>query len=311
MSQQANTHDSYDAVGNREDLADAIYMVSPTKTPLLSMSTRGSADSTKKEWQVDSLAAADDTNAAVEGDEFTNTAITATSRVFNYTQISKKVINVSGTQEAVKKAGRKSEVAREMMKKTKELKRDMEKILTGNQAEVLGDNSTARKLRSLCSWYESNVSRGTGGSSGSAGSAATDGTQRAFTETLFKNVLESIHSSGGDPDVVMLGSKNKQTFSGFTGGATAERSAEEKKITASVDIYESDFSVLRVVPNLFQRGRDCHILQKDMMEVAYLRPFMKKRLADTGDSIRHALLAEYTLVVRNEAACGVVADLTV
>lgn len=108
-------------------MSDIIYDISPTETPFLSSIGKTKATSTKHEWQTDALAAAVSNNAVIEGDEATMDASTATTRVFNYTQISDKTATVSGTQEAVNSAGRRSEMAYQMEKRMKELKRDVEK----------------------------------------------------------------------------------------------------------------------------------------------------------------------------------------
>ncbi len=314
MAQPTNTFDSYDAVGNREDLSDIVTNISPVDTPFMSMAGTAKATNTLHGWQTDSLAAADDSNAAIEGDEAAGSSLASTTRAENYTQISDKVVVVSGTQEAIEKAGRKSELAFQVVKAAKELKRDMEKIITGNQARVVGNSSTARKLRSLESWYTTNTNRattGTAGVSGSTSAAATDGTQRAFTETLVKDVIQQVYVAGGNPDCIMLGPINKQVFSGFTGGATKFTETKDKALNAVVDIYVSDFGDMKVIPNRFQRDRTAHILQKDMWSIAYLQPHNVQDLAKTGNSMKKQVLAEYTLVAKNEAASGVVADLNV
>lgn len=317
MAQPANTFDSYDAVGNREDLSDVIYNISPTQTPFLTMAKRLKAKATYHEWQTDSLAAVDDTNAVIEGDDATLDASNPTTRVGNYTQISDKTVVIAGTQEAVDKAGRKSELSYQIAKKGKELKRDMEAILTRNQASVAGNSSTARKLGSVEAWIETNVDRGgtgaSGGFSGGTVSAATDGTQRAFTEDLLKSVLASVWAAGGDPGIIMVGPHNKQTASGFTGIATQYRENKGTKqatILAAADVYVSDFGEHRIVPNRFSRDRTALVLDMEYWGVAYLRPFQQFQLAKTGDNEKRQMLAEYTLASLNEAASGVVADLT-
>lgn len=314
MTQPSNTFDSYDAVGNREDLIDAIYNISPTDTPFISMiADRGVATAVLHEWQTDSLAAADTANAQVEGDDISAGATAATSRPNNRCQISSKAVTISGTQEVVNKAGRGSEVGYQVAKRAAELKRDMEAIITGNQASVTGDATTARKLRSLESWYSTNTSRGTGGANGSTTTAATDATTagiRDFTEDLLKAVLQSVWAAGGNPDVIMTGPKNKQKMSAFAGNATRTKDAENKKLVAAIDVYESDFGTLKAVPNRFSRERTAHVLESGMVETAYLRDFQLEDLAKTGDSIKKYLVAEYTLQMNNEAAHGVIADLS-
>lgn len=263
------------------------------------------------EWQTDSLAAASTSNAVEEGDDATTDAVSVTVRLSNTCQISDKVPRVSGTQEQVRKAGRRSEMSYQVAKMSRELKRDMESILLRNGAEDTGGSTTARQLGAVNSWLDTNTSSGTNGSDGSLGNTArTDGTQRNLTEALLKSVIKSCWDAGGDPDCIMVGSHNKQVISGFTGNATRFKGAEDKSLVAAIDIYDSDFGELQIVPNRFMRARDCLLLQKDMWAVAYLRPFTLNPLAKTGDSERRQLLAEYTLESRNEAASGGVFDLT-
>lgn len=314
MAQPTNTHDSYDALGTREDLTDVIYNISPSDCPFMSAIGRSKASNTLHEWQTDSLAAADGSNAQIEGDDAAGTAIAATTRVNNRTQISRKVVVISGSGEATDKAGRKSEMAYNVSKKLKELKRDMETILTGKQVEATGSSTVARTTRALESWLLTNKGHGTGGATNSSTGVVTDGTARAATETLLKPVLQSIFSSGGEPTTVIVGPSNKQTFSGFSGIATQYRDNKKvgpAQIIASADIYVSDFGELAIVPNRFSRDRTASIIQPDMWAVSYLRPVKKEKLSKTGDSDRIMLLSEYCLEARNEASSGKLADLTI
>ena len=142
---------TYDAIGNREDLSNVIYMISPTNTPFMSGIDKSTADATLHEWQTDALAAAAD-NAVIEGDDATTDVATATTRLTNYTQISDKVPRVTGTQEVVNKAGRRSEMAYQIAKRSKELKRDIETGLLKDSAKVAGNDSTARESAGLPTW---------------------------------------------------------------------------------------------------------------------------------------------------------------
>lgn len=314
MAQPSNTFDTYDMVGILDDIEDVIYNISPTQTPFLTKAKRMKATQTNHEWQTDSLASAVATNAVIEGDDATTDARTATTRLNNYTQISDKVILVTGTSKAVKAAGRGDELEYQIAKAGKELKRDMESQLTQNKASVAGDSSTARQSASIESWLTTNDNRGASGSqggfSGGTVSAPTDGTQRAFTEAIAKNVLQLCWTAGGDPTDILVGPFNKQVFSGFTGNATRMDKAEDKTVTASVDVYISDFGEHKIIPSRFSRDRSALFLDMEYWGVAYLRPFQTKPLAKTGDSERVQMLVEYTLVSKNEAASGIAADLT-
>ena len=316
MAQVTGTYSVYDAKGLREDLSDIIYSIAPTETPFMSGIGKEKATAVLHEWQTDSLASASAANAQVEGDEISFAAPTATTRVNNRTQISRKSVIVSGTLESVTKAGRNNELAYQISKASKELKRDMESSLTANNSPVVGDDSTARELAGLAGWIQANNDAGAGGANGQVssadvpGTARTDGTQRAFTESQLKAVIKKCWDEGGDPSMIMLGSFNKQVLSGFTGGSTRFDPAENKRLVAAVDVYESDFGAMTVVPNRFQRARDVFVLQPDMFATAFLRDFQLMDLAKTGDATKQALLAEYTLVSRNEKASGAVFDVT-
>ena len=315
MAIVTNTFQTFTAIGNREDLSDIIYNISPTETPFISAIGKEKATGVLHEWQNDTLRAAA-ANAQVEGDEIAFTAVVPTTRVNNRTQISRTSVIVSGTQDTVNSAGRNNELAYQISKSSKELKRDMEVVLTANQSAAVGGAAAARTSSGLTSWIQANTSVGTNGANGAVagvdtpGVLRTEGTQRAFTEAQLKDVVKQCWDSGGDPSMIMLGSFNKQKLSGFTGGSTKMSQATDKTLVAAIDIYESDFGSMTVVPNRFSRNRDCFVIQPDMWAVAYLRDFQMLDLAVTGDAQKKAMLAEYTLVSKNEAASGAVFDLT-
>jgi len=313
MAQPTNTFDTYDAVGIREDLQDVIYSISPTETPFMSAAAREQVKNTFHEWQTDSLASAATNNAVIEGDEATLDASTATVRIGNYTQIMDKTVVITGTQEAVDKAGRASELAYQIAKKSKELKRDIESTLLTNQVRAAGNATTARTFASIGAWIATNDSLGASGTSPTAADgsdARNDGTQRALTESMLKEVIKGTWNSGGNPSVIMVGPFNKQKISGFTGGSTRFDASEDKTLYTSIDVYSSDFGDLEVVPNRFSRDRDALVLDMDYWSVGFLRDFTMHELSKTGDSEKRQLLAELTLISRNEGASGGVFDLT-
>jgi len=314
MTMPVTTFSTYAAIGIREDLKDFIANISPTDCPFTNMIGKAKAENTYFEWQTDALAAPNLANAQLEGDDTTVAAVVATARIGNRAQISNASVAIARTEETVRKAGRASELAYQITKKTKELKRDMEAILTGNQASVAGSTTVARKTGSLEAWFVTNVNRGATGASGgfAAGvvAAATDGTQRAFTETLLKDVVQKVYTAGGDPDTLMVGPGQKQIASTFTGNTTRMQDASDGTLSTAIKVYESDFGDLKIIPNRFQRNRTAFVLQSDMWQLAWLDPIRLEDLAKTGDSMRKLLVGEYGLLSRNEAASGVIADLT-
>jgi hypothetical protein len=314
------TYTKYDAVGQREDLTDVIYNISPTDTPIMSSIGKTKATAVNHEWQTDSLAAATTANALVEGADATSATLSPTTRYGNLTQIVGKTVQVSGTLEAVDKAGRKSEKAYQLAKGSAEIKRDIETIITANQAKVAGDgSSTARKMSSLLSFIKTNTSVGSGTTTAGADpttigvSARVDAdTTRTFTETMLKEVVREVFSSGGTPSVLFVSPALKQTVSAFTGLAAQRYQAPvsgQATILAGADIYQSDFGQISIVPNRFMRTRDALVLDPEYAALAYLRPFQTNDLAKAGDSEKTQILAELTLEVKNEAAHGGAFDL--
>lgn len=312
------TYQTYTAIGQREDLSDVIYNISPTETPFMSSVGKSKATAVYHEWQTDSLASVNTSNYAVEGDTASDATMSPTTRIGNRTQISQKTVKISGTLEAVNKAGRKSEKAYQLAKASAEIKRDMEAILLSNQVAASGNSTVARKLGGLQTWLNSNYSGGTNGTAGSGGTTArVTGTDRAFTATQLNTVMQSAYTNGGSPTMLLVTPAQKVVASTFTGIATRYRDVpanQQAQIINAADVYVSDFGIIQIVPDRFIPNADnddtAFLLDTEMAAVAYLRPFQTVELAKTGDADLTQLLVEYTLEVKNEAAHGIISDLT-
>lgn len=320
MGVTANTNETYNVSTIREDLQDALISISPTETPFMSSVGRKSVSNTYFEWPVVELAAPSTSNRVIEGEAAPgNDAPTNALRLANYCQLSDKVLEVSDTTEAVNGAGDAQRMAKQIAYKLKELKRDMEQMIVGdNNAAVAGSSGTARETASLSAFLRTNVSRGSGGASGTlsgttAGypnAAATDGTLRALTETMLKDVIADCWDNGAEPSIVLCGSGVKQKISStFTGSATRYRDISDKKVVASVDLYVSDFGELQIVPSRFIRSRDVFVLDPNYARIAYLQTTQQKPLARTGHSERRLISVEYGLQVDTEKGHGVIADI--
>lgn len=312
MTIVVNTFTAYDAIGIREQLSNIIYNIAPTETPFMSGIKKGKAENVFFEWQTDTLASAAN-NAQLDGDDVTSfTAITPTVRIGNRTQISRKVFLLSGTELAVTKAGRKDELAYQIALKGKELKRDMETALTQNTTSITGSTTVARQTRGLEGWVATNNNLGTSGvaPAPSTNTAPTDGTARAFTESLLKDVHQKIFTAGGNADTLMVGATQKQTVSTFTGNSTRMDKGEDQKLYAAIQVYVGDFGQIKVIPNRFQRNRTAFLLDMDFWALDYLRSFQTVELAKTGDAEKRMLLVEYGLQSNQEAASGAVRDLS-
>ena len=316
MAIVTNTFTSHSGVGIRESLADVIANISPEEVPFQSNVGTENVNNTYFEWQTDSLASTS-TTPVIDGDDvssFDSTA--ATSRVGNYTHIRRRTTIVADNYSALDTAGRNDELAYQLAKRGKELKRDIEAVLTANNAQVAGNSSTDRETGGLGAWIATNENVGTSGglTTGDGTTARTDGTQRDFTETMLKDAMQQAFVSGGQPSILMVGPHNKTVVSGFAGIAAQRYQAPSNApttIIGAADVYLSDFGTLNVVANRFSRERDAWLLDPEYASVCYLRPIQQVELAKTGDAEKRMVIAEFGLKVLNEAAHAVVADLNV
>jgi hypothetical protein len=323
MSVPANTFQVYTQKNIREDLINAIYNVDPFKTPFLNMCKKTEAKQTNHEWNTDKLDAQNLSNAAIEGDDPTAQTLTPTARIGNNTQISTKVVQISGTSQAVVAAGGSNKMGYQLLKKSKEMKRDMEGILTYNQAKSAGSSSVARNSAGLPAFLTTNVVFQTGGSPSGANPALasngwTDGTNTrtyngttvAITEAMVKSMIQKVFSSSGDcPEYMLVSPTNKQNISAFAGPGTRFIEVEDKTLKTAVDIYQSDFGDVKIIPDIFlAHSGDVFGINPNYVRVAYLRPFQTIPLAKTGDSDKKELLVEYTLELGNEHAQGAIFD---
>ena len=321
MALPANTWTSFSAIGNREDLADIIYDISPMDTPFLSSASKDRASAVYHEWQTDALRPAG-TNRALEGNDATGATLNPTTRIGNYCQISQETVIVSGTQRKVDSAGRADEYSYQVSKAGRQVKRDMEFALTQNQGSSAGGAGTARSLGSLESWLSTNkTSAGTGTAQTTPGFASgvvvapTDSSVAgSFVKADLDAVIEACWTSGGDPKTIMVGPHNRGQVSGFTGISqlqTQANAGQDVTLMGAVDFYKSNFGILKVVPNRFQRDQTVFVLDFDYIGISTLRDMTVTPLAKTGDNDKAQLLCEYTLSLKNEAASGKITDVTV
>jgi len=313
MAQPTNTFATNDMIGIREDLADVIYMISPSEVPFFSSVPKNTATAATHEWQTDILAAAAN-NAVIEGDDVTPAAAVPTVRLTNITQLSDKDVRVSSRGRAVDTAGRSDELVYQMeLKRGVELRRDIETALLANKIKVTGDDTTAPELAGIGAWITTNTDKAADGTDPTAADgtdARGDGTQRRFEESQLKTVLKEAFDAGGVPDTLSVGAFNRQLASGFSDGRSNFQRVEDETLHATFSMYESDFGDLRIIPNRFQRARDALVLQSDMWAVSVLQDFHSFDLAKTGHSDARVVAFEYTLEARNEAASGGIFDLT-
>lgn len=300
MAVPTDTFQTYQAIGNREDLIDVITSISPEDTWVTSNTGTGRAMARYHEWQTDALAAAA-ANAVIEGDDAANVAVVPTVRTGNYTQILRKVWQISDTQESVDKAGRASEIDYQTTKSLKELARDIEYALLINATTASGASGTARTLKGVIGWIATNVTTGT----------AT--TNEALTETMLNDNLQLVWAAGGHPSTILAGAFQKRAISGFTSNVK-NVSANEKTLTYAVDVYQSNFGTIQVrlhhQLNTTAPGTLVVLGDMGLWKKAWLRPVKKEELARTGSSRKFMVEAELTLESRQEKGSGKITELT-
>lgn len=311
------------ATNVRESLEDVIWLLDPMDTWALSNLDRVDSGSYFHEWLSDSLAGAT-ANRQIEGDDATFGTAAPAQRLGNYHQISRKTFLVSGSLEAVKKAGRKSEVARLGTKLMKEMKRDMEQALVTNQASSAGGSGTARSSAGMESWIAGPTATTAGtaanavaattsagattpGFSSGTVAAPTDGTTTgALTEGQLKAALQGSWEDGGNPRVLLVGATQKKVIDAFTGIATRFIDASPRKeatIVGAANMYVSEFGDPHmVVLSRYVRSSVVLCIDPDYWAVSFLRTPFVETLAKTGDGEKRQMLAEYTLVCRNPSA---------
>jgi len=310
MTQVANTYDSYDMKGIKEDLQDVIYNITPDDTPFYTACKKTKATSTLHEWQTDTLRDSA-VNAHVEGDETSFAAPTASVRLNNRTQIFKNAVVISDTDEGLSKAGRAKEMAYQTLKIAREQKLDIEKALFANNAKVTGDNATARELAGLGAWIKTNTNKAANGTDPTAADGTdprNDGDDRDFDQTQFDDVLQQIWTSGGNADRCYLSPTNMNIALGFTGNNNQRNTVSSGQVTKVVDLYMTPWGSIEFVPSRENRGDDVFILQSDMWEVPVLRGTKNTELAKTGDASKRQVVTELTLCAKNEASSGGVFD---
>ncbi len=325
-----SNHDRYDLAAKgdnvREDLTDVIYNITPTEVPFQANISRGSMSSTLQDWQIDEIEDTDASNAAIDGADFGTATHDAAARVGVYAQISIKYLNVSRRANIVNKAGRKSELAYEIAKKGKALRRDVETIALSNQATRVGSSSQAPLTAGVPAWLKTNTDRGDTGTDpalsdttyGQPTTAAGDGTLRALSEAAFLSIQRACYDEGGNPNMVMMGTEMKQRFSSYMFGSSARIATQYQdqgasprggvSVVGAVDTYVGDFQVLDIVPNRFQRSRDVFVLDTEYWELIYLDGYKTEEIAKIGDSERRHILVDWGVKSNNEAASGIIAD---
>ena len=288
---------TYDAVGNKEDVSDIITNISPEQTPLYSRIGKTKATQTIHEWLEDNLGEAED-NAQPEGYTYFTVNADPRVRLNNFTQIMHRGVQVTDTQEAVLHYGVKSELGHQMRKKLKELAFDCEKALIEQSVKFLGTSiSDTRRFGGLPYWIVTNV-------------LSNGGTPRALTFDLINNALEQVWNVGGNPTILLLSPRNKRIVSTFTAGHTKFMNGNDtRKLTQMISVLETDFGVLKCLTDRFMPNDVVYGLSPEYIKKAFLRNFKIGEIPKISDMGRKMINGEWTVEMRAEKAHFKIEDL--
>ena len=321
MTTPVGAHSTYNEPiatgGNREDLSDILFDVSPTETPFITAAKKNRSTATNHEFLTDRLEDATGDNAQIEGQDADPQQAASRIRLGNYTQILSKHGTVTGTQERVLKGGGiKSEMAYQVARRLKAIKRDCETSMVGiNNPKEAGDEATAREMGSFSTYLSGTSFLGGNASTPPAGNGVdvpVDGDPRPFTEEILQDALAILwEQSGGNENIMMLtGSQLRGVLSTFTASSTRYVTTDDKKLVASIDVYDGDFHTVTVAPDRFTLSGNVFLIDQEYVSIADLRPVFTKDLAITGDTIRKEIIWETTLEVCNPLAHMNLAALT-
>lgn len=315
MAKVTNALTTYGVVGNREDLSNAIYNIDPFDTPIMSAARRRNVKNRTFDWQTEFLPDVDENNAQFEGFQLSNSVGQPTVRLTNVTQISSRDATVSGSQEASDPAGKGSEMAHQMALKSKILKCDMEKIMSGRQARVDGADGTPRKTEAIGHWIARAVDKAAtvgaaviGYETGlpvvatDAFAAVAAGNQIALSESMVGDAMQAAYANGANPDIMIVPPAIKRTVSTFVGRDSSQVTVGKTEVVATVDIIATDFGRIKVMPSRWIPTDVAYILDPDYLAVAFFRNFRQYPLARVGDAETRMIVTEWGVEMRNPLA---------
>ncbi|KPL25538.1 MAG: hypothetical protein AMJ75_00610 [Phycisphaerae bacterium SM1_79] len=245
-------------------------------------------------------------NAALEGSDRPEARFTNRSRCGNYTQIFTATVEVSGTDIAASQLGLADELDFQKQERLRELIRDLENtVINGGQptSSPEGSSSVRRSMKGIIQHLSTNIFH-----TGDSGFPSGTG----LDETKVNYVLREIWKiSNGNVDLIVVGGFQKRQINAFCADSRTY-AANDTTFTNMIGIYESDFGVCRIVTSRWIPQDAALFLDSSRIGVLPLagRSFHFKPLASSGDYECGELIGEYTLELKNEAAHGLIRDLS-
>ena len=245
-------------------------------------------------------------NAALEGADKPNSRFTNRNRCGNYTQIFTATVEVSGSDLAASQLGLADEMDNQKQSRLRELVRDLENtVINAGQpsSNPEGSGSVRRSMKSIIQHLSTNIFH-------TGDSGFPSGTE--LDEAKINYVLRKIwENSSGNVDLIVVGGFQKRKINAFCSDSRAY-GANDTTFTDMIGIYESDFGVCKIVTTRWMPQDAVLLLDSSRINVLPLagRSFHFKPLASSGDYECGELIGEYTLELKNEAAHGLIRDLS-
>lgn len=314
-----------------EDVMQQIWDISHIPLPFTDMMSSDAVGNSYAEWTQDTLQAVDPANAKVDGADLTDNDTNTGARVGNHCQISTKTVQVSTRARESDTIGRSDELSYQVMMRQRELRRDVEAIMVGQQASIADNGDAVAGLSAgFGAWLTSNVARGAAGANGGYGATSpgivdtpTAGTIRALTETIVRDVAQSVYEKGGNVTKFMTTPTVKRAFSEYLYTNEAKvailqsevgQAAEQATAKGAVDVFVSDFAILELIPNRLQQlvttnNANAYLIDPEYVRQGFLHGYRVEPQAKTGLSDKRQMIVDWTLKVLTEEAHGVIADI--
>ena len=318
----------------REEVMSEIWDISRIPLPFTDMIGSATHANKFQEWVLDKLRDPLTDNAHVDGIDVDQNDTNLGTRVGNYTQTSLKEVRISHLAQAANSIGRMGGLSYQLAQRQRELRRDVEAQMLTSQGSVAGDGSTIAGISAgLGAWLTTNVDFGAGGSAGGYDTttglvdAPVHGTARPLSETLIRDIAESVYIEGGEttylmgtPAVIRALSEYLFTSSARVGTIMSDqgKSREQAAALGSVSVFVTDFGTLRLVPNRLQQKQEAaapddsafaFILDPEYLSLCYLHGYRTDMLAKTGLAENRQMSVDWSLIVNTEKAHGLIGDI--
>src|SRR3990167_5177546 len=307
VTNTALTYDTID-VSTEEHLSKVFDVISPVDTFFWSAIGKFSETpkSDKMEWLTRVLAAAA-ANAAVEGDQRTPAALTASTRVYNKHQIQYKTFLISASQEQTASPKNVNSEAYNVAEQMKLLAQDVE-FAAWRGVRADGSSTVAREMRGALNWMRTNVDMGANATLNADGTL-TGGTARALDISHIRNLMQNIYVAGGKGDKLYCAPFQATKISGFAGVGNYRRTLEKGKLEDYVDIYVNEFGKTEVIVHRNFPTNVVAIMDLTHWKKSIWRPIKKEYVPTSADGKMVDLRTEHTLIANAEASSGRIVDL--